>query len=335
MVFGGISKHSREPIRPVSRRGAMPSRSIPRPLVARSVSLVVGALLAVACSGPAPSPAVTGGPPTTSPSGDPSQPEPSAPIAGEIEHRTGVTDVVLRFSYGGGFVPIEYMASQAPGFTLFGNGVVVFQRAAAAAPPPDANGVVKEIPWRTAKLDEGQIRDLLAFALGQGGLGIARASYPSTGVADAGDTIFTIHAGGVDKTVTIDALGMVDQPEPDSAARAAFNRLAERLRDFDQGGSISSDVYQADRYRGILSERAAAGNGAIAWPWPAVKPAEFVPGANGSGEPIAPHRAMSLEEVAALKLTGIEGGVQGLALLGPDGKAYTLALRPLLVDEAS
>ena len=313
----------------------MPSRTVPHPLVARSISLVFAALVAVACSGPAPSPVATGVPSSTSPSAGPSKAEPSAPTVGEIEHRTGAADVVLRFSYGGGFVPIEYLASQGPGFTLFGNGVVVFQRAATAAPPPDANGVVKAIPWRTAKLDESQVQDLLAFALGQGGLGIARDSYPSTGVADAGDTIFTIHAGGVDKTVTINALGIDLQPGPASAARAAFNRLAERLRDFDRGGSIGSDVYQADRYRGILGERAAAGNGAFAWPWPAVKPADFVPGANGSGEPIAPHRAMSLDEVAALDLTGIEGGLQGLTLLGPDGKAYTLALRPLLPDEPS
>lgn len=42
---------------------------------------------------------------------------------------------------------------------------------------------------------------------------------------------------------------------------------------------------------------------------------------------------MTADEIAALKLTGIEGGVQGLTLRGPDGKTYSFASRPLLVDE--
>ena len=316
----------------------MPKRPVPLPLVARSIGILLAVLTAVACSTQGPTPRPTGGPASASPSatagGDAASP--SAPTAGDIEHRTAATDVVLRFEYGGGFVPIEYLASEAPGFTLFGNGVVVFQRTATVFPEPDGNGVLRAIPWRTASLDEGQIQDLLAFALGQGGLGTARLSYPSTGVADAGDTIFTIHAGGVDKSVTINALGIDTQAGPDTAARAAFERLATRLRDFDQGGSIGSDVYRPDRYRGILTVRDAAAKGVIAWPWPAVKPTDFVPGANdGSGGPLVPHRAMSADEVAALKLTGIEGGVQGLTLRGPDGKTYAFSLRPLLIDEAS
>jgi hypothetical protein len=42
---------------------------------------------------------------------------------------------------------------------------------------------------------------------------------------------------------------------------------------------------------------------------------------------------MTAADVVALQLTGIEGGIQGLALKGPDGKAYTFLLRPLLADE--
>jgi hypothetical protein len=42
---------------------------------------------------------------------------------------------------------------------------------------------------------------------------------------------------------------------------------------------------------------------------------------------------MTAVEVAALKLTDIEGGVQGLAIRGPDGKTYSFILRPLLADE--
>jgi hypothetical protein len=42
---------------------------------------------------------------------------------------------------------------------------------------------------------------------------------------------------------------------------------------------------------------------------------------------------MTRDEVAALKLDGIAGGVQGLTIKGTDGKLFTFVLRPLLADE--
>jgi hypothetical protein len=317
----------------------MPNRPIRLPVVARSSTLLLVALAAAACSGPSPSPSTSAGLPSGSPTaGTSASPIPSTgPTVGAIEHTTGATDVVLRLEQGGGFVALEFLATQAPSFTLFGNGVIVFQQTPTVFPQPDANGVVKAIAWRTATLDEGQIQELLAFALGQGGLGTARESYIAGGIADAPDTIFAIRAGGVAKTVVVNALGMDTQGGADTVARAAFAKLAARLQDFDRGGSIDSDVYRADRSRGILSEREAApAVEALDWPWPAIKPADFKAGANdgsGTGGPIVPHRTMTADEVAALKLSGIEGGIQGLTLRGPDGKIYSFATRPLLVDE--
>ena len=52
-----------------------------------------------------------------------------------------------------------------------------------------------------------------------------------------------------------------------------------------------------------------------------------------SGGPALPNRVVTADEVAALKVDGAEGGLQGLVLNGPDGKQYSLILRPLLVDE--
>ena len=230
---------------------------------------------------------------------------------------------------------MEFSATQAPLFTLFGDGVIVFQPATTTFPQPDPSGVTKGTPWRTAKLDEPQIQELISFALGRGGLGSARDSYPATGVADAPDTIFTIDAGGVAKRVSVNALGMDTQGGADAAARAAFAQLAARLEDIDRGGSVPSDVYASDRMRAVLMERdAAAGGVPVDWPWTTIEPADFRPGAaDGSGGPTLPHRTLTADEVAALKLTGIEGGLQGLVLKGPDGKRYTFILRPLLADE--
>ncbi len=294
------------------------------------------ALIAAACTSAAPTQSPTLPPSSGDPIGSPS-PSPSVgPIGETIDHRTGSADVILRLEQGGGFVPMEFSAAQAPLFTLYGDGIMVFQPKTTTFPGPDANGLIRGIPWRTAKLDEDQIQELLGFALGPGGLGAARGSYSAAGVADAPDTIFTVNAGGLNKRVVVNALGIDAAGATDVAARSAFSQLASRLGDIDRGGSIPSDVYVAERERGILMPRdaASAGGVPIDWPWPGLEPADFRSGPAGGGDgPTLPHRTMTPGEVAALKLSGIEGGVQGLVLTGPDSKTYAFILRPLLVDE--
>jgi hypothetical protein len=257
----------------------------------------------------------------------------AGPTVGAIDHKTGATDVILRLEEGGGFVPIDFLASQAPSFTLYGDGVIVFQPTVETFPQPDASGVVHGVPWRTAKLDEGQIQELLAFALGPGALGTARDSYLEPRIADAPNTIFTIDAGGVDKSVVISALS--DQAEgPDAAARAGFWKLASRLRDFDAGGTIPTDAYQADRYRGVLFDRGPqVGPAALTWPWPDIPTTAFKEEPLPDGGTSLPRHTLTQAQVEALGVKDVTGGLQGVVLGGPDGKSYTLTVRPLLADE--
>jgi hypothetical protein len=277
------------------------------------------AILAAACGGTAASPAASG-----APSGSP-------PPSG-VDNPTGAVNLILRLEEGGGFVPIEFVASQAPLFTLYGDGRVVFQQKSDVFPEPDANGVTRYRPWRIAQLDAGQIEELVTFALGQGGLGAARKDYGAGMIADAPTTTFTIDGGGVTKTVAVNALGM--ETQEDVEARRAFVVLADRLRDFDSGGTIASDVYVPTSYRAVLIEReGGVGPAAAPWPWPDLTLADFAPDVNDAGAFQFPHRAMTADEVAALALGDVSGGVQGLVLDGPDGKEYTFVLRPLLPDE--
>ncbi len=280
------------------------------------------ALLSVACAaGGAASPGGSAGP-----SAAPSS-------AGGVDQPTGPTDLVLRLEEGGGFVPIEFMAGSAPIFTLYGDGRVVFQQQTAVFPEPDAAGIVRSNPWRTAQLDAEQIEELLTFALGPGGLGAARDNYGNDMVADASTSTFTINAGGVDKKVAIYALGMEGEGVADVVARRAFQTLADRLRDFDDGGSISTDVYAPAGYRAVLVEREDTPPNAIAWPWPDLTLDDFKADINGEGSQQFPHRAMTPDEIAALNMGDVSGGMQGAALKGPDGKTYSFILRPLLPDE--
>ena len=318
--------------------------NVSRPSFRAGAGALLTILLVAAC-GTGTSPGASGPPGASPPAPSGRPPASTVPsptggaVTGAIEHKTGPTDVLLRVAEGGGFVPIEFNAAAAPSFTLYGDGIVVFQPIVATFPEPDAKGVVHSTPWRTAKLDEGQIQELLEYALGAGGLGAARDHYANTMVADAPSTFFTVRAGGVDKTVTVDALFEIAEPGPDQAIRTAFYRLSQRLKDFDRGGSIPSDVYQPGRFRGVLVAREAQPQVApIDWPWPDLEVADFRKGAedgSGVGGPAFPHRVMTAEEIAALRIDGTEGGLQGPVLKAPDGKLYTFILRPLLVDEAS
>ena len=105
---------------------------------------------------------------------------------------------------------LQFTASQAPIFTLYGDGTVIFRNPAQDPLEPVAN-VYPNHPYRIAKLSEEQIQALLTSAIGEGGLGAARANYENNMVADASTAIFTLSAGGMTKTVSIYALGIENQ----------------------------------------------------------------------------------------------------------------------------
>ena len=299
--------------------------------VALAIAVVT---LFAACSGSG----AAGGPSGSEATGVGRSPGPSptasVPGLGAIDHATGASDVVLRYDQGGGFVAPSFTASQAPIFTLYGDGTIVFRNQTLELPAAQGS-VTRQNPLRTAKLSEEQVQDLLAYALGEGNLGIARAQYLDMQIADASTGTFTINAGGLKKSVAVYALGMEVVPGvPDQAARAAFARLAERLGDFDRGGTIATDVYSPAAYRGGLMD----GTGMVvpdvrAWPWKDIKPADFVGPADPNAFQMAT-RTLTPDEVAGLGVDGPEGGFGGMVLSGPsDGKLYSLAVRPLLPDE--
>lgn len=293
----------------------------------RIVPLVVSsAILIAACVSGAPTPATTGAP---SPSAVPS-PTPTPAIG----HATGSTDAILRMSTGGGFVAPGVLLTEIPEFTLYGDGTVLFRDPAKSyIEPSPGDGIARRVPFQTARLPETSVQLLLAFAIGPGGLGAARDSYPPVGIADAPSTTFTIRTAAVDKEVFVGALGLGDpQPNPDSDARKAFEALAEKLHAPDLGGATSVD-YAPSAYRGILFE-GDSGAAALArdWPWTAFSPDDFR-ALDQAGPMATPVRTLSADEVAALGVSGVEGGAQSIGLRTTDGRLFLLSLRPLLPDE--
>jgi hypothetical protein len=289
-------------------------RSIP------AVALV--GLLAAACVGAGASP------------GSSSSPAPSASPA--IEYPTDPTAVILRMSTGGGFVAPGVLLTEVPEFSLYGDGTVVFRDPSRIYPAQSpADGVQRLLPFSTARLSTAAVQALLADAIGPGGLGAARDRYDPCCIADAPSTTFTIKTGGVDKQVTVGALGF-EQPDPgpDAAARKAFQALAERLHQPDLGGAPATD-YAPAAYRGILFDAIDVSPTArtIDWPWTDFGPSGFKPSADPSSMQ-TPIRTLTAADVAKLGLDGVAGGAQSI-LLKSDGRIYALSLRPLLPDETS
>ncbi len=287
-----------------------------------SLALAFIALAGTAGCGSAPASTSPGASPspTAGPTNDPST----------IDHASGPTDVVFRFEQGGGFVPIGFFATQAPQFTLYGDGTVIFRDNSLPVPPQPNPGIASLAPFQTARLDELPMQRFLRFALADSGLGVAKASYRSGNVADAPTSTFTINAGGLTKTVSVEALGFDNPQSPDAAILKALARLGEQVGAF--GSAVAGETTWApSRWRGILTPQPA--DPSIAWPWTDVAPADFVqhPGADAPQFPI---RTLTPAQVAALRLSGLDGGFSGLGLTGPDGKGYTFSLRPIFPDEA-
>ena len=113
----------------------------------------------------------------------------------------------------------------------------------------------------------------------------------------------------------------------DAAIITALSGLAQRLDGF--GGLVAGEqAYVPTAYRGILVSAEQAMAPVLDWPWPAIKPADFVSGDNK----FLKLRTLSSSDIAALGIPALEGGFMGLTLKA-DGKLYTLSLRPLLPDE--
>lgn len=291
-----------------------------RTTIPAAVLLLLLAIGTAACSN-AGSGGTTGGGP--SPTADPATPTPAG-----IAHPTGADEIILRYDEVGGFVPVEFMASHVPYFTLYGDGTLVYVSNEPVEWQP--NRPMTGSPILAAKVTEEQIQSLLEFALGEGGLAIAREQYDNPLIADAPTAVFEVNAAGDSKTVSVMALAMEREPGPDTAVLNSLARLAERLRD----GSMGGRPYVAEAYRGVLTESPGAEGVAIAdWPWPGLTVGDFAPPVDPNALPQRT-RALTPEEAAATGVQGFENGIQGgLWYRADDGMLYSFVVRPLLPDD--
>jgi hypothetical protein len=228
----------------------------------------------------------------------------------------------------------EWFAARAPYWTLYGDGTYVFTSAADLATPVEG-GVMVNAPYRTAKLTEDQIQTLLEYALAEGGLAAARNDYQNPLIADAPTAVFEINADGMEKTVSVVALGLEDQePNADTAIKEALAELGARLRDFDAGGTLESTLYEPAAYRGTLTPAEGLEGVTITdWPWTDLTPADFALPEDQMALPQG-KAVLTPEQAAAVGVDGYQGGIPGgVYVRDAEGRTYSFALRPLLPNE--
>ena len=261
--------------------------------------------------------------------------EPGGSGDGGIAHPAGTDQVVLRLSYEGGFVPVEYNLTQFPSFTLFGDGRIVLPGPQIEIYPSPALPAVNQ---RIVTEDGMQsiIQAALDAGLGEGDRD--HSDFGSTMIADATTAVFTFSADGQTSRVSVYALAELPErpegmPDEEWEARTALNDLAQRLSALDQWlpeGSVGPEErFVADGYRLFvgryrpdeqLPQEPAA--------WPLDTP--LTPGSDDT----AGYACISVTDGDWTTLAPIASSANTLTPWKSGHERFSVLFRPLLPDES-
>jgi hypothetical protein len=292
-------------------------------MVRRSIAAAAAllALVSAACADPADTGA---GSRSTTPSTDPAT-------------DPGAATLVLRVSTEGGFTPVDYQLTNMPTFSLYEDGTIVTTGPMIEIYPPPA------LPSLQSQTVDGAGVDAIVAAAIDAGLDTAGdlTDMGSVAIADAPDTVFTLHADGVDTTVRVYALtALQDRPPTMSKeeweARVALNGLAEDLMDLPSwlpDGSLQGEPvpYAAAGARVYVTEYRGEQDLAqspVAWP---LEPslASF-----GLDDAMSGYRCGTVTgEDWTQALEPLAEGANQLTPWTSDGQRWSLRFRPLLPDE--
>ena len=257
-----------------------------------------------------------------------------SPGAGGIGHGAAASDLLLQIRYEGGFTPVDYQLTALPTFSLYGDGTILTPGPQIEIYPSPALPSI-----RSQMVTEAGIQAILEAAA-DAGLGQVRDMTDMGLIADASDTVFTLHTEDVDTTVRVYALAEMSQRPPHMSAeefeaRRSLQGLVDdltNLRTWLPEGSLGSEnAFEAIGSRIFVGEpRRDDGlkQSPIAWP---------------------------LETSLASIGQGVGGGFRCFTVAGQDwetllpeaqqanqltpwvsaGERFSLAFRPLLSDETA
>lgn len=256
------------------------------------------------------------------------------PSGDSIIHPAGRSEIVLRVSSGGGFVPVSYNLTQIPEFTLYGDGTVIVTGPVIMIYPGPAMPNLQ-----TAVISEEAIQAILSAAR-EAGLFASNVDYGRPGITDVPTTTVTINADGTTYRSDIYALGMesgaggltLEQQQ----TRAAVSDLTGKLYDLAafQSGEIRWAVYEYSALA-IFSapvDPAAAPDPNDVQPnrleWP-------LGGLGTLGEAVQPqgYRKVVVSGEDLAKLKPLLDQATQITVWTAGDREYNLYFRPLLPDE--
>lgn len=284
----------------------------PRPIAALALSV---AMLGAACAD-----ASTGDGGSASPS---------------IVHGTASDDLVLRWGYEGGFTPPEFQLTNLPSFSLYGDGTIVRPGPQIEIYPGPAVPALEAL-----RVDEEAMTAIIeaAFDAGLDTVGDL-TDMGSVAIADAPDTVFTLRAGGVERTVRVYALGELEgqppgMPDDEYQARLALLELLNDLGSLERWlptDSVGpSAVFEPTGTRAFVSRY--RGQRDLEQPeieWPLAPPLADIGEDAGAGFRCAAVTGADWSEM----LAPLAATANQLTPWTSEGRRYAIAFRPLLPDE--
>jgi hypothetical protein len=267
----------------------------------------------------------------------PATPTSPGTTPGAISHPTAADELILSVGTEGGYVPTEFLYTNAPGFALYGDGTIVVPGAQAAIYP---GGALPPLFARTVS-EEG-IQTILRAAIDAGLTEDADVSdLGNVMIADAGTAVFTLTVDGETHRVTAYALGLDEerddgQPEHVWEARRALSRFRTRLGDLDgwlPAGSLGDErPFEAEAARLLIGPY----RGDPDLPQdPAAWPLTGTLAETGQPAPLLGDgwRCTVLEGSDWAAVAALAAGANQLTPWTSGGEPSSIVFRPLLPDE--
>jgi hypothetical protein len=261
---------------------------------------------------------------------------------GPVQHPAG-DKLVLRVAFQGGFVAPQALLTRFPSFSMFGDGRMIIEGAQTEIYPGPALA-----PVLVRRLTEAGVQAVLSEVLGTGAFA-ANSEFRGAQnlIADAPDTVFTLHADGRTVTVVVYGLNELDTTgnagsitSEEIATYRALSHLNERLSTLDQWlpasdwadpawspfvpGALRLIVHDAS---GDQPDESGIANQLVPWP--------------GSSEPATFGAATTIEGSRCGVVSGDEAAAWNAALgtanqltrFVKGGLRYEVMARQLLPDE--